>query len=98
MEKELTIQQVSELTGVSTDTLRYYERLGLLQEVGRDASGHRARPGTGARQAARRRRVSPDSLESPVTWASAPTSWSSPRPPFAECLQFDPCQLWVSEI
>ena len=37
---ELTIAQVAETAGVSAHTLRYYERIGLV-EVGRDASGHR---------------------------------------------------------
>lgn len=39
----LTIQQMAELTGLSTHTLRYYERAGLMQiRVGRDdANGYR---------------------------------------------------------
>ncbi|MGH4019933.1 MAG: MerR family transcriptional regulator [Pseudonocardiaceae bacterium] len=37
---ELTIAQVATATGVSAHTLRYYERIGLV-EVGRDAAGHR---------------------------------------------------------
>jgi DNA-binding transcriptional MerR regulator len=41
MEKELTIQQVAEYTGVSAHTLRYYERIGLLDGVERASSGHR---------------------------------------------------------
>ena len=41
METELTIQQVAERTGLSIDTLRYYERIGLLEPVGRTQSGHR---------------------------------------------------------
>ncbi|HLZ57066.1 MAG TPA: MerR family transcriptional regulator [Ktedonosporobacter sp.] len=41
IEDELTIQQVAELTGVSAYTLRYYERIGLLDEVERASSGHR---------------------------------------------------------
>ncbi len=32
---------MAERTGVSIDTLRYYEKEGLLQGVGRAASGHR---------------------------------------------------------
>lgn len=32
---------MSELTGVSIDTLRYYEREGLIDHVARAASGHR---------------------------------------------------------
>lgn len=38
---ELTIAQVAEATGVTAHTLRYYERIGLV-EVGRTPSGHRA--------------------------------------------------------
>jgi DNA-binding transcriptional MerR regulator len=39
---ELTIAEVAERTGLTAHTLRYYERAGLLLEVGRDASsGHR---------------------------------------------------------
>lgn len=41
METELTIQQVAQQTGLSIDTLRYYERIGLLEPVGRTQSGHR---------------------------------------------------------
>jgi DNA-binding transcriptional MerR regulator len=41
MENELTIQQVSERTGLSVYTLRYYERNGLLEPVNRAANGHR---------------------------------------------------------
>lgn len=37
----LTIQQAAEKTGLSVHTLRYYERVGLLQPVGRAANGHR---------------------------------------------------------
>ena len=35
------IGEVSERTGVSVDTLRYYERAGLMPNVARDASGRR---------------------------------------------------------
>ncbi|MGD9526947.1 MAG: MerR family transcriptional regulator [Pseudonocardia sp.] len=35
-----TIAEIAELTGVSAHTLRYYERIGLL-DVARDAAGHR---------------------------------------------------------
>ncbi len=41
MEKELTIQEVAERTGLTTYALRYYERAGLLDPVGRASSGHR---------------------------------------------------------
>ena len=38
----MTITQLSDITGVSKHTLRYYERLGLVPLVGRDrSSGHR---------------------------------------------------------
>jgi len=37
----LTIEQVVERTGLSAHTLRYYERIGLLEPIGRAASGHR---------------------------------------------------------
>ena len=37
----LTIEQVAERTGLSAHTLRYYERIGLLDPVGRATSGHR---------------------------------------------------------
>lgn len=38
---ELTIQQVAAVTQLSTYTLRYYERIGLLAPVERASSGHR---------------------------------------------------------
>ncbi|AIE86245.1 MerR family transcriptional regulator [Fimbriimonas ginsengisoli] len=41
MELELTIQQVSEATGLTAHTLRYYERAGLLPRVDRNGGGHR---------------------------------------------------------
>lgn len=38
----LTVQETAEHTGLSVHTLRYYERAGLLDRVGRDdSSGHR---------------------------------------------------------
>jgi DNA-binding transcriptional MerR regulator len=36
-----TIEEAAQRTGVSTHTLRYYERIGLLEPVGRASSGHR---------------------------------------------------------
>ena len=36
-----SIGETARLTGLSRDTLRYYEKLGLLTEVGRDAAGRR---------------------------------------------------------
>jgi DNA-binding transcriptional MerR regulator len=41
METELSIQQVAQQTGLSIDTLRYYERIGLIEPVKRASSGHR---------------------------------------------------------
>ncbi len=41
METEFSIQQVAQLTGLSIDTLRYYERIGLVEPVKRASSGHR---------------------------------------------------------
>ena len=38
----MTIAQVSQKYGISADTLRYYERIGLLPPVGRTKSGIRA--------------------------------------------------------
>ncbi|GCE26475.1 hypothetical protein KDA_19590 [Dictyobacter alpinus] len=37
----LTIEQVVARTGLSAHTLRYYERIGLLDSVSRATSGHR---------------------------------------------------------
>ena len=36
-----TIQEFSRITGMSSHTLRYYERAGLMPRVERNASGHR---------------------------------------------------------
>ncbi|GGR69809.1 DNA-binding transcriptional MerR regulator [Nocardioides luteus] len=38
----LTIAEVAERTGLTAHTLRYYERDGLMLEVGRNGAGHRA--------------------------------------------------------
>lgn len=38
---EFSIGEVSRKTGLSHDTLRYYEKLGLLKKVARDAGGRR---------------------------------------------------------
>jgi len=41
-DRSFTIQQVARLTGLSEYTLRYYERIGLIDRVSRDdSSGHR---------------------------------------------------------
>lgn len=37
----LTIKEVSEQYGITQDTLRYYERAGMIPRVTRSASGHR---------------------------------------------------------
>ncbi|CAA9554005.1 MAG: Transcriptional regulator, MerR family [uncultured Truepera sp.] len=41
MAQALTIQEVAERTNMSSHTLRYYERIGLLDAPSRAASGHR---------------------------------------------------------
>src|SRR5689334_15886809 len=41
MELAFSIQQVAEQTGLSVDTLRYYERIGLIEPVRRAENGHR---------------------------------------------------------
>src|SRR5690348_2320022 len=40
----LSPREVSRLTGVSTDSLRHYERLGLLARAPRTAAGYRRHP------------------------------------------------------
>lgn len=40
-EKGLTIKEVAALSGFSSHTLRYYERVGLLGSISRVRSGHR---------------------------------------------------------
>ena len=37
----LTVKEASEFTGLTAHTLRYYERIGLIQPVARNAGGHR---------------------------------------------------------
>ena len=41
MAPSLTISDAARAAGISAHTLRYYERAGLLDPVGRAASGHR---------------------------------------------------------
>ncbi len=41
MKKTLTIQEVAAETGLSEHTLRYYEKIGLINPVNRAANGHR---------------------------------------------------------
>jgi DNA-binding transcriptional MerR regulator len=40
-ERALSIAEAAEISGLSAHTLRYYERAGLLERVGRNGSGHR---------------------------------------------------------
>ena len=40
-QQHLTIQQMAEHSGLTAHTLRYYERVGLLQPIARTESGHR---------------------------------------------------------
>jgi DNA-binding transcriptional MerR regulator len=40
-ENEYTIQQVAEIKRISAHTLRYYEKIGLLEPIGRHDNGHR---------------------------------------------------------
>lgn len=42
MENLLTIQEMSRLTGLSAHTLRYYEKVGMLEGVARNEQGYRA--------------------------------------------------------
>jgi DNA-binding transcriptional MerR regulator len=46
MGDRLTIGQVAQLTGVTRDTIRYYERLGLLPRPARTRAGYRQFPAT----------------------------------------------------
>lgn len=39
--KTFTIQQISKITKLSVHTLRYYEKIGLLDKVERDINGYR---------------------------------------------------------
>jgi DNA-binding transcriptional MerR regulator len=43
--EQLRIGEVASRTGVSVDTVRHYERKGLLPDVQRDANGYRSYPG-----------------------------------------------------
>jgi DNA-binding transcriptional MerR regulator len=37
----MNIKKFSEISGISAYTLRYYEKIGIFQEVMRNSSGHR---------------------------------------------------------
>jgi DNA-binding transcriptional MerR regulator len=39
--RALSVAEAAEASGLSAHTLRYYERAGLLEPVGRNGSGHR---------------------------------------------------------
>jgi DNA-binding transcriptional MerR regulator len=41
MATAMTISEAAEASGLTTHTLRYYERAGLLEPVAREAGGHR---------------------------------------------------------
>lgn len=41
MENLFSIQEVAKMTGLSAHTLRYYEKIGLIMNVQRDATGYR---------------------------------------------------------
>lgn len=41
MNGEMTIQEVARATGLSSHTLRYYERAGLIEPIARNRGGHR---------------------------------------------------------
>jgi DNA-binding transcriptional MerR regulator len=41
MDNRRTIEQASKETGLSADTLRYYERIGLITDIERATNGHR---------------------------------------------------------
>lgn len=40
-ERQITIQEMAEISGLSVHTLRYYERIGLLRNVARATNGRR---------------------------------------------------------
>lgn len=40
-DKLYSIQEIAKVSGVTVRTLRHYDRIGLLQSVGRNAAGHR---------------------------------------------------------
>lgn len=38
----MNIKEFSEISGISAHTIRYYEKIGIFQEIMRNSSGHRA--------------------------------------------------------
>jgi DNA-binding transcriptional MerR regulator len=82
----LTVSALADQAGLSADTVRYYERVGLLPEPARSAAGYRLYDQTavgrlrlikGAQRAGLRLREIGELLQSP-TKASAPAA--TPRP------------------
>ncbi len=53
MSADLKIKQVSDASGFTTATLRYYEQIGLLPEASRTAAGYRVYDQRGRRGRAR---------------------------------------------
>lgn len=41
-DSDLTIQQAADFTGLSVHTLRYYEKIGLMEPIRRAKNGHRS--------------------------------------------------------
>ena len=41
VDRPLTVSEAAERVGLTVHTLRWYERIGLLEQVDRDAAGHR---------------------------------------------------------
>ncbi|WP_410769620.1 MerR family transcriptional regulator [Fontibacillus sp. BL9] len=41
-DKDMTIQQVADLTGLTAHTLRYYEKIGMMEPIRRAKNGHRS--------------------------------------------------------
>lgn len=50
MDMELTIGRLADETGVNVETIRYYQRRGLLVEPEKPESGHRRYPSTAAKR------------------------------------------------
>jgi len=41
MDRLYSIQQITDITGLTAHTLRYYEKIGLIHDIYRDAKGYR---------------------------------------------------------